>query len=57
MRGQDDVDHAADVQRDVLLPGRPGAVLADEQHPVFAQQWIINKRMGVPPQFNLPKFR
>ncbi|WP_436405063.1 membrane protein insertase YidC, partial [Paracidovorax avenae] len=23
----------------------------------IAQQWIINKRMGVPPQFNLPKFR
>ena len=22
----------------------------------IAQQWIINKRMGVPPQFNLPKF-
>jgi YidC/Oxa1 family membrane protein insertase len=33
--GQDDVVHAADLQRDVLLlPGRPGAVLADEQHPV-----------------------
>lgn len=23
----------------------------------IAQQWVINKRMGVPPQFNLPKFR
>ena len=23
----------------------------------IAQQWIINTRMGVPPQFNLPKFR
>jgi YidC/Oxa1 family membrane protein insertase len=23
----------------------------------ITQQWIINKRMGVPPQFNLPKFR
>ncbi|HQQ71024.1 MAG TPA: membrane protein insertase YidC [Alicycliphilus sp.] len=23
----------------------------------IAQQWLINKRMGVPPQFNLPKFR
>jgi YidC/Oxa1 family membrane protein insertase len=23
----------------------------------IAQQWIINKQMGVPPQFNLPKFR
>jgi YidC/Oxa1 family membrane protein insertase len=23
----------------------------------IAQQWIINKRMGVPPEFNLPKFR
>ncbi len=23
----------------------------------IAQQWIINKRMGVPPKFNLPKFR
>jgi YidC/Oxa1 family membrane protein insertase len=23
----------------------------------IAQQWFINKRMGVPPQFNLPKFR
>ena len=22
----------------------------------IAQQWIINRRMGVPPQFNLPKF-
>ena len=22
----------------------------------IAQQWIINTRMGVPPQFNLPKF-
>ncbi|MEQ6475347.1 membrane protein insertase YidC [Comamonas sp. wu1-DMT] len=22
----------------------------------ITQQWIINKRMGVPPQFNLPKF-
>jgi YidC/Oxa1 family membrane protein insertase len=22
----------------------------------IAQQWLINKRMGVPPQFNLPKF-
>jgi YidC/Oxa1 family membrane protein insertase len=33
--GEDDVDHAAGVLRDVLLlPGRPGAVLADEQHPV-----------------------
>jgi YidC/Oxa1 family membrane protein insertase len=30
--GQADVVHAADLQRDVLLlPGRPGAVLADEQ--------------------------
>src|SRR5690606_35320030 len=33
--GQDDVDHAAAVLGDVLLlPCRPGAVLADEQHPV-----------------------
>ena len=33
--GQDDVDHAAGVLGDVLLlPGRPGAVLADQQHPV-----------------------
>ena len=23
----------------------------------IAQQWVINIRMGVPPQFNLPKFR
>jgi YidC/Oxa1 family membrane protein insertase len=23
----------------------------------IAQQWIINTRMGVPPEFNLPKFR
>ena len=23
----------------------------------IAQQWIINKRMGVPPQFNLRKFK
>ena len=23
----------------------------------IAQQWIINSRMGVPPQFNLPKFK
>jgi YidC/Oxa1 family membrane protein insertase len=23
----------------------------------IAQQWLINSRMGVPPQFNLPKFR
>jgi len=23
----------------------------------IAQQWIINTRMGVPPQFNLPKFK
>jgi YidC/Oxa1 family membrane protein insertase len=23
----------------------------------IAQQWLINTRMGVPPQFNLPKFR
>ena len=23
----------------------------------IAQQWLINKRMGVPPQFNLPKFK
>lgn len=23
----------------------------------IVQQWIINKRMGVPPEFNLPKFR
>jgi YidC/Oxa1 family membrane protein insertase len=23
----------------------------------IAQQWIINRRMGVPPQFNLPKFK
>jgi YidC/Oxa1 family membrane protein insertase len=22
----------------------------------IAQQWLINYRMGVPPQFNLPKF-
>jgi YidC/Oxa1 family membrane protein insertase len=22
----------------------------------IAQQWIINSRMGVPPEFNLPKF-
>jgi YidC/Oxa1 family membrane protein insertase len=22
----------------------------------IAQQWLINKRMGVPPQFNLPDF-
>ena len=33
--GQDDVDHAARLLGDVLLlPGRPGAVLAHEQHPV-----------------------
>ena len=33
--GQDDVDDAAHLRRHVLLlPGRPGAVLADEQHPV-----------------------
>ena len=23
----------------------------------IAQQWLINKRMGVPPKFNLPKFK
>jgi YidC/Oxa1 family membrane protein insertase len=23
----------------------------------IAQQWVINTRMGVPPQFNLPKFK
>ena len=23
----------------------------------IAQQWLINRRMGVPPQFNLPKFK
>jgi YidC/Oxa1 family membrane protein insertase len=23
----------------------------------IAQQWLINVRMGVPPQFNLPKFK
>ena len=23
----------------------------------IAQQWVINKRMGVPPQFNLPSFK
>ena len=23
----------------------------------IAQQWLINTRMGIPPQFNLPKFR
>jgi YidC/Oxa1 family membrane protein insertase len=23
----------------------------------IGQQWLINKRMGVPPQFNLPKFK
>jgi YidC/Oxa1 family membrane protein insertase len=23
----------------------------------IAQQWLINIRMGVPPQFNLPKFK
>ena len=23
----------------------------------IAQQWVINKRMGVPPQFNLPNFK
>jgi YidC/Oxa1 family membrane protein insertase len=23
----------------------------------IAQQWVINRRMGVPPQFNLPKFK
>jgi YidC/Oxa1 family membrane protein insertase len=23
----------------------------------IAQQWLINTRMGVPPQFNLPKFK
>ena len=29
------MDHAADLQRDVLhVPRRPGAVLADQQHPV-----------------------
>jgi YidC/Oxa1 family membrane protein insertase len=22
----------------------------------IAQQWLINTRMGVPPEFNLPKF-
>jgi YidC/Oxa1 family membrane protein insertase len=22
----------------------------------IAQQWLINKSMGVPPQFNLPSF-
>ncbi len=33
--GPDDVDHAADVFGDVLrVPGRAGAVLADQQHPV-----------------------
>jgi len=23
----------------------------------IAQQWLINTRMGVPPQFNLPSFK
>ena len=23
----------------------------------IAQMWVINTRMGVPPQFNLPKFK
>jgi YidC/Oxa1 family membrane protein insertase len=23
----------------------------------IAQQWMINTRMGVPPQFNMPKFK
>jgi YidC/Oxa1 family membrane protein insertase len=39
-----------------LLPGRPGVVLDHQQHLSIAQQWLINTRMGVPPQFNLPKF-
>ena len=35
MQAKHDVDHAAGVLGDVLLlPGRAGAVLADEQHPV-----------------------
>jgi YidC/Oxa1 family membrane protein insertase len=51
------VDHAADVQRDVLLLPS-GLVLYWLTNNILsiAQQWIINKRMGVPPQFNLPKF-
>ena len=38
---------------------RSGVVLYGITHNVLsiAQQWLINTRMGVPPQFNLPKFR
>ena len=45
--GQDDVDHAAGLLGDVLLlPGRPGAVLADEQHPVDRAA-VVHQQAGV----------
>ena len=46
--GQDDVDHAAGVLGDVLrLPGRPGAVLADEQPAVDRAAVVHQQRLGV----------
>ena len=56
--GQDDVDHAAGLH--VMFFFFPaGLVLYWMTNNVLsiAQQWVINKRLGVPPQFNLPKFR
>jgi YidC/Oxa1 family membrane protein insertase len=56
--GQDDVDHAAGFS--VMFFFFPaGLVLYWLTNNILsiAQQWIINTRMGVPPQFNLPKFK
>jgi hypothetical protein len=55
---QIDVVHAADLLGDVLLLPA-GLVLYWITNNILsiAQQWMINTRMGVPPQFNLPKFK
>jgi YidC/Oxa1 family membrane protein insertase len=56
--GQDDVDHAAGAFSVMFFFFPAGLVLYWLTNNILsiAQQWVINTRMGVPPQFNLPKF-
>ena len=53
--GQADVVHAAGLLGDVLLlPGRPGAVLADEQHPVDRAAVVHQQEVGRARQVGAP---
>jgi YidC/Oxa1 family membrane protein insertase len=56
---QDDVVYAALIFSVMFFFFPAGLVLYWITNNILSilQQWIINTRMGVPPQFNLPKFK